>query len=105
MMSALDGNRTANSFQHQFRAVLKHARELKAQLDGDEVVEGVKAKPRAPKSQKAPKTPKAKAAPKRGRNSDKIKEEDDEDAAVVGEEQDAKRPRYDFDFEDVKQEE
>ncbi|KAF2277537.1 uncharacterized protein EI97DRAFT_296884 [Westerdykella ornata] len=35
-MSALDGTRTASSFQHQFRAILRRAKELKARLDGGE---------------------------------------------------------------------
>jgi hypothetical protein len=33
MMSALDGEKTASSFQHQFRSVVKKAKELKSQLD------------------------------------------------------------------------
>ncbi|KAL5116261.1 hypothetical protein ACEQ8H_005819 [Pleosporales sp. CAS-2024a] len=37
MMSALDGTRTANSFQHAFRAVLAKSKELKARVDGGEV--------------------------------------------------------------------
>jgi len=36
MMSALDGQRTASSFQHQFRSVLKKARELKQRVDDGE---------------------------------------------------------------------
>lgn len=35
-MSALDGTRTASSFQHQFRAILRRAKELKARLDAGE---------------------------------------------------------------------
>ncbi|KAF2754128.1 hypothetical protein EJ05DRAFT_541255 [Pseudovirgaria hyperparasitica] len=35
MMSALDGQRTVNSFQHQFRPVVKRAKEIKAQMDSD----------------------------------------------------------------------
>ena len=33
MMSALDGKRTASAFQHEFRAVLKRAKELKDSMD------------------------------------------------------------------------
>ena len=33
MMSSLDGTRTASGFQHQFRSILKKARELKARMD------------------------------------------------------------------------
>ena len=43
MMSALDGTRTADSFQHQLRAVTAKARELQARLDGGEKFEAVKA--------------------------------------------------------------
>ena len=37
MMSALDGERTASAFQHEFRAVLKRAKELKDSMDKDGV--------------------------------------------------------------------
>ena len=43
MMSVLDGTRTADSFQHQLRAVTAKARELQARLDGGEKFEAVKA--------------------------------------------------------------
>lgn len=43
MMSALDGTRTADSFQHQLRAVTAKARELQARLDDGEKFEAVKA--------------------------------------------------------------
>ncbi|CAI6331508.1 unnamed protein product [Periconia digitata] len=36
MMSALDGDKTASSFQHQFRTVLKKAKELKDRVDKGE---------------------------------------------------------------------
>lgn len=36
MMSALDGTKTANSFQHQFRAILRKARDIKARVDSGE---------------------------------------------------------------------
>ncbi|KAF4552321.1 Hypothetical protein D9617_10g073020 [Elsinoe fawcettii] len=109
MMSALDGKRTANSFQHQFRNVLKRARELKEQMDSEEGIKGVEAKPRAttkaPRTPKAPKTPKAKSSGgKTGRDSGKTTE-DDEDAADAGGERDSKRTKHDFDFPDVKEEE
>ena len=45
MMSALDGERTANAFQHQFRSVLQRAKELKEQAD-----KGQKLQPAAPKA-------------------------------------------------------
>jgi hypothetical protein len=41
MMSALDGTRTASSFQHAFRAVLAKSKELKARVEGGEVFEPV----------------------------------------------------------------
>lgn len=36
IMSAFDGKKTASSFQHQFRSVLKLAKELKARVDNGE---------------------------------------------------------------------
>lgn len=36
MMSALDGTRTASSFEHQFRSITSRAKELKARVDGGE---------------------------------------------------------------------
>jgi hypothetical protein len=36
MMSALDGSKTAASFQHQFRPILRKAKELKAKMDSGE---------------------------------------------------------------------
>ncbi|KAH8732872.1 hypothetical protein GQ44DRAFT_765947 [Phaeosphaeriaceae sp. PMI808] len=41
MMSALDGTRTASSFQHVFRAVIAKSKELKARVDEGEVFEPV----------------------------------------------------------------
>ncbi|KAF2636389.1 hypothetical protein P280DRAFT_409842 [Massarina eburnea CBS 473.64] len=41
MMSALDGEKTASSFQHQFRSVLKKAKELKARADDGETFAAV----------------------------------------------------------------
>lgn len=53
MMSALDGTRTANAFQHQFRAVLKRARELKAKTDsGDTTMKPVEAEHKKGKAKK-----------------------------------------------------
>jgi hypothetical protein len=46
MMSALDGTRTASSFQHSFRAVLAKSKELKARVDGGEVFEPVQPVPK-----------------------------------------------------------
>ena len=43
MMSALDGTRTADSFEHHLRAVTAKVRKLQARLDGDEKFEPVKA--------------------------------------------------------------
>ena len=48
-MSALDGKRTANSFQHEFRAVLKRAREL-SESSKDTKPKPVIATPKTPKS-------------------------------------------------------
>jgi len=41
MMSALDGTRTASSYQHQFRTILAFAKELKKRVDDGEVFEPV----------------------------------------------------------------
>jgi hypothetical protein len=41
MMSALDGTRTASSFQHAFRAVLAKSKELKGRVENGEVFEPV----------------------------------------------------------------
>ncbi|KAH7086998.1 hypothetical protein FB567DRAFT_56763 [Paraphoma chrysanthemicola] len=41
LMSAMDGTRTASSFQHAFRAVLARAKELKTRIDNGEVFEPV----------------------------------------------------------------
>ncbi|KAH7076801.1 hypothetical protein BKA63DRAFT_290506 [Paraphoma chrysanthemicola] len=45
-MSALDGTRTASSFQHAFRAVLARAKELKTRIDNGEVFEPVQPFPK-----------------------------------------------------------
>lgn len=42
MMSALDGNKTADGFQHDFRAVLAKSKELKQRLEDGEAFEPVK---------------------------------------------------------------
>jgi hypothetical protein len=36
MMSAIDGNRTSSSFEHQFRSITQKAKELKARVEGGE---------------------------------------------------------------------
>lgn len=41
MMSALDGSRTASSFEHQFRSITSKAKELKTRVDNGEVFEPV----------------------------------------------------------------
>lgn len=41
MMSSLDGTKTASSFQHSFRSVLKKAKDLKARVDAGESFEAV----------------------------------------------------------------
>ncbi|KAH7379241.1 hypothetical protein DE146DRAFT_308827 [Phaeosphaeria sp. MPI-PUGE-AT-0046c] len=41
MMSALDGTRTASSFEHQFRSITSKAKELKTRADNGEVFEPV----------------------------------------------------------------
>ena len=41
MMSALDGTRTASSFEHQFRTITARAKELKRRADDGEVFEPV----------------------------------------------------------------
>lgn len=41
MMSALDGNRTASSFEHQFRSLTAKAKELKSRADSREAFKPV----------------------------------------------------------------
>ncbi|KAH5401912.1 hypothetical protein HBI47_192460 [Parastagonospora nodorum] len=41
LMSALDGNRTASSFEHQFRSITAKAKELKSRVDNGEKFEAV----------------------------------------------------------------
>lgn len=41
VMSAVDGVKTASAFQHDFRAVLAKAKELKARIDNGEVFKPV----------------------------------------------------------------
>lgn len=50
LMSAMDGAKTASAFQHDFRSVLQKAKELKAQIDGGEKFEAVKAGTKRSKS-------------------------------------------------------
>ncbi|PSK55730.1 hypothetical protein B9Z65_4608 [Elsinoe australis] len=105
MMSALDGKRTANGFQHQFRAVLKRAKELQ-KMEGDDL-KSVAAKPRAnrespkvPQTPKTPTTPKTSRVPKGTKRGLPVKdEEEDEDATAPGDEE-VKRTKYEFDFPD-----
>jgi hypothetical protein len=42
MMSALDGTRTASSFEHQFRSITAKAKDLKARVDNGEKFEPVR---------------------------------------------------------------
>ena len=46
LMSALDGNRTADAFQHQFRAVLARAKALHGQRENGVAFEAVKPMPK-----------------------------------------------------------
>ncbi|KAF2442610.1 hypothetical protein P171DRAFT_364165 [Karstenula rhodostoma CBS 690.94] len=68
MMSSLDGTKTASSFQHSFRSVLKKAKELKARADTGESFEPVAPTPKkrgAGEGAAPPMTPKKpKATPK-----------------------------------------
>ncbi|KAF1969151.1 hypothetical protein BU23DRAFT_396215, partial [Bimuria novae-zelandiae CBS 107.79] len=41
MMSSLDGTKTASSFQHAFRSVLKKAKDFKARVDAGETFKAV----------------------------------------------------------------
>jgi hypothetical protein len=41
MMSALDGSRTANSFEHQFRSIIAKAKELKKRVEDGETFAAV----------------------------------------------------------------
>jgi hypothetical protein len=43
MMSAVDGTRTASSFEHQFRAIIARAKELKKRVDDGETFSAVTA--------------------------------------------------------------
>ncbi|PNS18554.1 hypothetical protein CAC42_5093 [Sphaceloma murrayae] len=88
LMSALDGTRTANSFQHGFRAVLRRARELKEEQDKGTELKAVVPKPKgrvkAPNDGKTIKEKKngvGMKGVKRAR-AIKVKEEDEDDAAV-----------------------
>ncbi|KAF2035939.1 hypothetical protein EK21DRAFT_96530 [Setomelanomma holmii] len=42
IMSALDGSRTASSFEHQFRTITAKAKELKSRVDNGEKFEAVR---------------------------------------------------------------
>lgn len=42
LMSALDGTKTADGFQHDFRAVIAKSKELKKRVEDGEVFESVK---------------------------------------------------------------
>ncbi len=46
MMSALDGTRTASSFEHQFRSIIAKAKELKKRVDDGETFAPVTAQKR-----------------------------------------------------------
>jgi hypothetical protein len=46
MMSALDGQKTASSFQHQFRSVLQKAKDLKERVDNGETFASVTPTPK-----------------------------------------------------------
>lgn len=63
-MSALNGKRTASSYQHKFRAVLKRARELKDLKDKGTKLQPVVPKPKTPRAKSTSKTPSSK---KRGK--------------------------------------
>lgn len=41
LMSSLDGTKTANGFQHDFRSILAKAKELKARIESGEAFEPV----------------------------------------------------------------
>ena len=46
MMSAVDGTRTASSFEHQFRSIIARAKELKKRVDNGETFSAVTAQKR-----------------------------------------------------------
>ncbi|GAB7342521.1 hypothetical protein MBLNU457_g0708t1 [Dothideomycetes sp. NU457] len=75
LMSAIDGKRTASAFQHQFRDVLKRAREIKDML-GTTTIKPVTPAPK--RSRNATQTPKS-TTKKRG--AAKTMEDEDEDVA------------------------
>ncbi|KAF2252988.1 hypothetical protein BU26DRAFT_587719 [Trematosphaeria pertusa] len=84
MMSALDGNKTASSFQHQFRSVLKKARELKERVEGGEQFvavapskkRGADAVDKGLTPPATPKKPKATPKPRAKKSKAKITEDD-----------------------------
>ena len=63
LMSALDGSRTACAFQHQFRHVLRRAKELHAQTQAGETAEPVKSKPKGGSKKTTPTKKRGKALP------------------------------------------
>ncbi|OAL07142.1 hypothetical protein IQ06DRAFT_372185 [Phaeosphaeriaceae sp. SRC1lsM3a] len=62
MMSALDGSRTASSFEHQFRSITSKAKELKTRVDNGEVFEPVLAISKRGTTSASPATPKKRKA-------------------------------------------
>ncbi|CBX95720.1 predicted protein [Plenodomus lingam JN3] len=72
MMSSINGERTASSFQHQFRHIIAKSKELKQRLENGEEFPPVpppkKSAPATPKKRKAAgqkETPNKKATPKK----------------------------------------
>ncbi|KAF2009866.1 hypothetical protein BU24DRAFT_467369 [Aaosphaeria arxii CBS 175.79] len=86
LMSALDGQKTVSALQHDFRAVMAKAKELKERIDGGEEFVPVAAKKRPASSMKGdgPPTKKAKTTkagratpkPRGGKNMGKPKDID-----------------------------
>jgi len=64
LMSACDGKRTACSFQHEFRAVLKRAREIKDNMGGPGTIQPVAPVPKGSRARKTAPN----AGKKRGRS-------------------------------------
>ncbi|CAN9338632.1 unnamed protein product [Alternaria alternata] len=76
MMSALDGTRTASSFEHQFRTITAKAKELKARAEKGETFQAVA--PVDQRGQTSPATPnKRKAASSGSRRCDLLQKEGD----------------------------
>lgn len=67
LMSAIDGTRTASSYEHKFRPVLKRAREIKAEKDKGAKLQPVPPQPKKTTPRSALKKTTVSTGSKRGR--------------------------------------